>query len=135
MNVRNCRKCGRIYNYIVGPNVCPQCRELQEAKFQDVKKFVMENKGSGIQDIAQNCDVEVPQIQQWIREERLVFSEDSPISIECETCGAMIKTGRYCNSCKANTANTLSGSIRKNEISQNVKKELKDNPKMRFLDR
>ncbi|HKM05086.1 MAG TPA: flagellar protein [Lachnospiraceae bacterium] len=135
MNVRNCRKCGRIYNYIVGPNVCPQCRKLQEAKFQEVKKFVMENKGSGIQDIAQNCDVEVPQIQQWIREERLVFSEDSPISIECETCGAMIKTGRYCNSCKANTANTLSGSIRKNEISQNVKKELKDNPKMRFLDR
>lgn len=135
MNVRNCRKCGKIFNYVTGPSICPQCREAQEARFQDVKKYVMENKGSGIQDIADNCEIEIPQIQQWIREERLVFSEDSPISIECEICGTMIKTGRYCNKCKANTANDLNSSIHKSSPQQNLKNDLKANPKMRFLDR
>lgn len=137
MNVRNCRKCGKIFNYVAGPSVCPQCKEAHEAKFQEVKKFVMENKGSGFQEIVQNCGVEIPQIQQWIREERLVFSEDSPISIGCEICGAMIRTGRYCNHCKVNTANDLNNSIHKNDVhqNQNVKVDLKANPKMRFLDR
>ena len=38
MEVRNCRKCGRIFNYVAGMPICPACRERIEEKFQEVKK-------------------------------------------------------------------------------------------------
>ena len=134
MKVINCKKCGRIFNYIVGPPICPKCREEMEKKFQEVKKFVQENKQANINDISEECDVEIGQINQWIREERLFFAEDSPIGINCESCGAMIKTGRFCEKCKVEMARDLNSSIRRNQpIEDNSK--TKENPKMRFLDR
>ena len=39
MNVRNCRKCGRMFNYVSGPPICGKCREQAEEQFQVVKKF------------------------------------------------------------------------------------------------
>ena len=97
--------CGHIFNYVAGPILCPHCREKMEAKFQEVKEYIRSNPGVGIQDVAENCDVEPSQIQQWIREERLQFADDSPIRIPCEGCGAMIRSGRYCDKCKAAMTN------------------------------
>ncbi|MBD5468277.1 MAG: flagellar protein [Lachnospiraceae bacterium] len=136
MNVRNCRKCGRIFNYVAGPHICPACREKQEEKFQEVKNFIRDNKDASINVVSEECDVEIPQIQQWIREERLAFSDDSPIGVSCENCGAMIKTGRFCEKCKKGMATDLSNAIRKPEAPRlEPKKQDRENPKMRFLDR
>ena len=71
MNVRNCRKCGRLFNYISGPSWCPACREQMEVKFQEVKEYIRENPGVGIKQVSEACDVEPAQINQWLREERL----------------------------------------------------------------
>ena len=92
MNVKNCRKCRRIFNYVMGPILCPNCREAEEAKFQEVKKYVQENRRCGMQEVAEACDVSLNQIQQWLREERLVLSDDSPMGIGCEKCGVTIET-------------------------------------------
>ena len=37
MEVRNCRGCGKLYNYIGGPyrNLCPNCIEKIEEKYLD----------------------------------------------------------------------------------------------------
>ncbi len=40
MNVRNCRKCGNLFNYVSGPPICMACREKLEEKFQEVKKYI-----------------------------------------------------------------------------------------------
>lgn len=136
MKVKNCKKCGKIFNYIMGPPICPACRELMEDKFQEVKKFVQDNKQAGINEIASECEVEISQISQWIREERLFFADDSPIGINCESCGAMIKTGRFCEKCKAEMARDFNGAVRRKEpIQDDIGKKGKENPKMRFLDR
>ena len=134
MNVKNCRKCGKIFNYVVGPPICPACREAVESKFQDVKKYVQEHQNVGIPEIARECDVEISQIQGWIRDERLVFAADSPIGIECESCGAMIKTGRFCEKCKSDMARGFNPQVR-TQPAQQMKKETKEAPKMRFLDK
>lgn len=94
MNVRNCRKCGKIFNHIGGMPICPACKEKLEEKFQQVKKYIRENKMADIKEVAEQCEVEVGQIQQWIREERLEFTEDSPVKIPCENCGEMIRSGK-----------------------------------------
>ncbi len=136
MEVRNCRKCGRIFNYVLGAPICPACKEKMEEKFQEVKEFIRSNERATIPEISEQCEVETSQIHQWIREERLVFSDDSPVGINCESCGAMIKTGRFCEKCKAELTNNLRSSIQKPKIQAvEKKKDPRDNPRMRYLDR
>ncbi len=105
MDARNCRKCGRIFTYAMGPILCPRCREEQELKFQEVKKYIQEHYGADIPEVSEECDVDPGQIRQWIREDRLQFTEDSPIRISCEGCGEMIRSGRFCDKCKAEMTN------------------------------
>ena len=107
MNARNCKKCGKLFNYIAGPPICPACKEAAEVKFQEVKEFVRKNKTASMKEISVECGVDERQIEQWIREERLVFSGDSPIKLFCETCGAPIFTGRYCSNCKKDQASSF----------------------------
>ncbi|MCI6713920.1 MAG: flagellar protein [Lachnospiraceae bacterium] len=134
MNVRNCRKCGRLFNYVSGPPICMQCREALEAKFQEVKKYIQEHAHASIPEVSEACDVSTNQIQQWLRDERLELCEGSGIALFCEECGEPILTGRYCEKCKANMANRLNDSIRKPEAPKpQPKKDSRDNPKMRFL--
>lgn len=112
MNIRNCKKCGKMFNFISGEPICPACKEAAEAKFQEVKKFVQDNKQASIDEIVRNCDVDQKMVKQWIREERLFFSDDSPVKINCEVCGAQIPTGRFCEKCKKETANVFSNTMK-----------------------
>ncbi|MBR3306947.1 MAG: flagellar protein [Lachnospiraceae bacterium] len=118
MNVKNCKKCGKMFNYIAGPPICPACREAIEAKFQGVKEYVREHRAATMQQIVRDCDVEQRQVEQWVREERLVFSDESPIKLFCETCGAPIITGRYCDKCKKGQADTFSAAGQRPEASK-----------------
>lgn len=134
MNVRNCRYCKRLYNHVIGPSICPMCRDEREKEFQQVKKYVQDNRGASINQVSEDCDVEIKQINQWIREERLQFAEDSPIRVACEKCGAMIRAGVYCDRCKADMANTLGSAYKKETpVPQEPVKKQSERDKMRFL--
>lgn len=109
MEVRNCRKCGKIFNYTGGPCLCQTCRAALEEKFQQVKEYIRDNPGNSVVQISEDNDVSVQQIKQWIRQERLVFTENSQVVIECEKCGAPIRTGRFCENCKRKMADTFQG--------------------------
>ena len=93
MEVRNCRGCGKLYNYIGGPyrNLCPNCIEKIEEKYLEVKEYIQDHHNATMTEVAEECDVSTRQIEQWIRDERLVIADDSPIGITCERCGASIK--------------------------------------------
>lgn len=134
MNVKNCRKCKRIFNYVMGPVLCPRCREEEEEKFQEVKKYVIENPGSGIQEVSEACDVSVNLIRQWLREERLVLSDESPMGINCEHCGRMIKSGRFCSECKSAMTSGFQSAMGR-PVSTPPKKDSRDGARMRFLDK
>lgn len=136
MNIRNCRVCGRIFNYVAGPIACPVCREKAEAKFQQVKEYIRENPGVGIAEVSAVCEVDAAQIRQWLRDERLELAENSPIYMNCESCGAPIRCGRYCEQCKNHMANTLRSVIHEEKPRQQTesKKLRKDaNAKMRYF--
>ena len=109
MEVRNCRGCGKLYNYIGGPyrNLCPNCIEKIEEKYLEVKEYIQDHHNATMTEVAEECDVSTRQIEQWIRDERLVIADDSPIGITCERCGASIKSGRFCERCKNKMANNL----------------------------
>lgn len=134
MNIRNCRSCGRIYNYISGPNVCPSCREGLEAKFQEVKDYIRAHKGAGIVEVAEACDVEASQIRQWLREERLEVTEDSAVFLQCETCGGPIRSGRFCEKCKGSMTKSFNSVLNtaKPKVEAPKTKE-EGGAKMRYL--
>jgi len=133
MNVVNCKKCGKLFNYIAGAQVCPGCKERNEQKFQEVKKYIQNHGHCSMQEVCEECDVEPNQIQNWIRQERLQFSSDSPIRVACEGCGTMIGSGRFCNKCKNEVSKNL------NDMMYKPVEELKNEPRrnttnrMRFL--
>lgn len=134
MNLRNCARCGKMFNYIGGQAICEACKKAIEEDFQTVKQYIVDNPNAGLKEISDECKVTTKQIQQWIREERLMFSKDSPLQISCENCGAPIQTGRFCVNCKAKMANNLTDTFAKPQkaLQQPVKKEPKAG--MRFLD-
>ena len=134
MDVRNCRGCGRLFNYLSGPPICQACRENLEEKFQQVKEYLREHTSASIDEVSRENEVSVKQIKQWIREERLTFAEGSLEGIDCENCGKMILTGRFCDSCKAKMANNLMSAYSSPAPAADTpKRTARDSARMRFL--
>ena len=131
MEVINCRGCGRLFNAFTRTRICPNCQAKLEEKFQEVKQYINDNPGSTIEIVSQECDVSAKQIKQWLREERLTFAEGSVQGIECEQCGKMILSGRFCDACKLKLQNEF-----KNATYTPVRDQKKlehDKDRMRFL--
>ena len=131
MEVRNCRSCKRLFNYLGGSPLCPACREDLEKKFMEVKEYIREHKGAGIKQVAQECETTENQLRQWVREERLEFAADSGEVFHCEQCGAPIHTGRFCEACKKSMATNL-GNLYKAAVDSAPEKRHRDGDKMRF---
>ncbi len=136
MEIRNCRKCRRLYNYVgSATKYCPACQAETENKFHEVKEFITKHPGVGIKEVSAAMDVDTAQIRQWIREERLVLSNACEGEITCEKCGVCITTGRYCESCKVLMTNTLRSAYHKGTAVPEQKKINRDGNRMRFLDK
>lgn len=134
MDVRTCRQCKRIFNYLSGPSICPACKQALEEKFQEVKKYIQDHPGVNIPVVAEECDVDAKQIKQWLREERLELSDSTASFLTCDSCGASIRSGKYCDKCKSSMANSLQSVITSNKPKEpTLQKKDKENPKMRFL--
>ena len=82
--------------------------------------------------MSEKLEVSVKQIKQWVREERLAFSEACADGILCEHCGVPIRTGRFCDKCKNQMANSLAATLDKPKPEEPVKRE-RDGNRMRFL--
>ncbi len=134
MTIRNCSKCGKIFNYVAGKPICQNCRASLEEKFKETKIYIKRNPSSTVAEVSEECSVDIKQIKQWVREERLCFTEAASAGIDCEVCGKSINTGRFCDGCKGTMTRKLTSAYVKRE-------ELKVNPfakdksaKMHFLD-
>ncbi len=133
MDVRNCKSCGKLYNYFGGQPLCPTCLGNLEDKFKLVKEYIYNHPQCGVQEVSDEFEISTQVIHRWIREERLSFSENSDVGIECERCGTMIKTGRYCKECKDKLTNTLGSVYRTNTSPPERKKPQSVNHKMRYF--
>ena len=133
MDVRNCKKCTKLFNYLGGQPLCPECIKELDSKFDEVKAYVYEHPRESIQVVSEACDVSVAQIKRWVREERLAFSEESQMGLGCESCGRMIRTGRFCDICKSEMQKSFD-SLQPKAAPREPQKKKSEAPKMRFLD-
>ncbi len=132
MEVKTCKKCGSLFNYLSGPPFCQACKDEIEKQFRQVKEYIRENSGANIQEICEANDVTQKQLRQWIREERLEFAENSPVQMNCESCGKSIRTGRYCDACKNNMAANLTSAFKK-PVQHTESKKTAEKDAMRFM--
>lgn len=135
MEVRNCKNCGRLFNYIGGAyrNLCPVCIDALEDKFQEVRKYVEDNPRCTMNEISEAMDVSTKQIEKWIREERLCFADDSPIGIGCEKCGKMIKSGKFCDTCRVEMGSQMNNLYK--AVNPGPYRTKDSASKMRYLDK
>lgn len=97
MDIRNCKMCGRIYQYS-GSNYCYNCLQELEEMFKRVRDYIDENPAANVVDVSEATDVEEKYILDFLREGRLELKEASP-GLPCERCGRPIRSGRYCQDC------------------------------------
>ena len=96
--------------------------------------FIRENPTASLTEVSEANEVTVKQLKTWVREERLKFSDDSPVGIECMNCGTMIKFGKYCDACKGKVINNLNQAIHSEPVRADKPKRKSDGNRMRFLD-
>lgn len=120
MEVINCKKCNRLFQYVAGRRICPACKDEEEKEFKKLKDYLYDHPKATMLEISEATEISVSTIQHYLREGRLIITNDSPLGIECEKCGAEIKTGRFCERC----AYELEMGMRMatNELKEKIKK-------------
>lgn len=135
-DVRNCRRCGRIYNYISGPPICQDCKQADEETFKRIKEYLYKYPGATLTQVATDCDVSVEKIKMFLREGRLEITEGANIILECERCGKSIRTGRFCQECQNGLSSDISGSVSKSDKHEDHLEAAKRNAiGMRYLNK
>ena len=122
-DLRNCRRCGRMYNYIGGPPICLDCKNADEEVFKRIKDYLYQFPGATLSQVALDCDVSVEKIKMFLREGRLEITDGANIILECERCGKSIKTGRFCNEWQNQLHNDITGSyVKPDKDEKDIKK-------------
>ncbi len=130
MELINCRECGKLFSS-AGQKVCPDCRQSEEKKFELVKDYLWDNPNSTVKKVAEETGVEEDIIIKFMREDRLA-AEGLLVdyTLKCKRCGAEIKTGLFCNSCRSKMIKDF------NQSEQSAdKEEKKENQQMFLKDR
>lgn len=133
LNTQTCKRCGRLFNYLAGDRLCPVCKEEMEVKFHEVKDFIKEHENVTIAQVSEECNVQPTWIQKWLREERLELTEGSAITLDCESCGAPIRSGRLCNKCAANLRSAAGDYIHAHKAQAETPLVRSDSARMRFI--
>ncbi len=106
--VRNCKRCGKIYTYMGGTPICQACKQQDEDDFKRVKQYLWDNPKANITDISAELDVSVEKIKRFLKDGRLeIITEEGNMFLECEKCGKAIKSGRFCEECERSTAASI----------------------------
>lgn len=135
-DLRNCRRCGKMYNYLSGPPICIDCKNADEEIFKKVKEYLYDKPGSTLSQVATDLDVSVEKIKMFLKEGRLEITDDSNIILECERCGKSVKTGRFCKECQHEVNTDILGSGgRKQERQEETSEAKRNGVGMRFLNK
>ena len=105
--LKTCRICRKLFQYVVGDIVCPNCRKESEEQFKIVKDYIWSHKGCTIPEVCEACDVDAKQVKNWLKQGRLELDTPS-IDLTCEKCNKPIISGRLCPSCTAEVRNAFS---------------------------
>lgn len=130
-----CRCCKRL-SVIDKSNICSDCIDKQEDRYQIVKNYLYDNKGATVNTVSQECDVSKTSILRWLREERIEVMENSTVKLNCLRCNTDILSGSYCYDCQQKVNGERGRDNKSSSYNKNMKaygKSRKEEDKMRFF--
>lgn len=132
MEIKQCNHCGHIFQYPgFGDMLCPECKKVDTESFAKVKEYLYTHPHADTAEVFQATGIPLKTIMRWLREERLVATSQSLITLKCEQCGATIYTGRLCAACKHKLVAGFDGqSDEKKKVTSSL---MSGKNRMRFL--
>lgn len=97
--LKNCKKCSRMFSSNNGQLFCSKCRINDEEDFRIVREYIYDNLDSTVVDVHEGTEVAEEVILKFLRQGRLTLKGDG-VGLECERCGKNISSGRFCDGCK-----------------------------------
>ena len=97
---KSCPNCGRDLHPSYPNELCPMCMEME--LFSKVKEYIRENNDVHEQDVADEFNIPVRKVKEWIREGRIQYKGEPAkqiSSIACRRCGKPISFGSLCSTC------------------------------------
>ena len=132
-DIRNCKNCGRIFNYM-GKPICPDCIKEDDEDFKKVRDYLYKYPGTSMSKVSEELEVSMQKIKRYLREGRLEIVGDDPnMILSCEVCGRSIKSGRFCDMCVGGLTRDLEKTAA--EISEDLSSTSSGNRKyeLKFL--
>lgn len=125
MDIKNCKRCGRIFQYVGNP-LCQDCLKEDEEEFNKVRTYVADHSKPSIKETSLATGVDEKKIIKYLRDGRLMRAGCAWEVLECESCGAPIKGGRFCDRCANQLARGLSEGMDKGkkEINKGGKERM-----------
>jgi flagellar operon protein (TIGR03826 family) len=136
MNVKNCKKCGVVF-FDNGQPICLACKSKDEDDFKRIKEYLYDHPQTTFIELSKILEISVEKIRRFVREGRLEVKE-SALRIECENCGEIITSGKYCDKCQSNLMRGISSASKviRSDIQKNKKDDdEKPKPKGAFYSR
>ncbi|WP_216830371.1 TIGR03826 family flagellar region protein [Alkalihalobacterium elongatum] len=100
-SLENCPRCGGLFVKALR-TICDKCHREIDAMFQTVYTFIRkrDNRKATLQEVVAATGVKEEYIFQFIREGRLQLAHYPNLAYPCDMCGAMIREGKICPSCR-----------------------------------
>ncbi|MGF7050613.1 flagellar operon protein (TIGR03826 family) [Paenibacillus sp. DS2015] len=100
MNLGNCPRCGKLYATNLR-DMCTNCFKEIETECQLCTDYLRHHRGATIHEVSEETEVTVNRITRFIREGRISIIDAPNLAVPCEVCGASIREGHMCDSCRA----------------------------------
>lgn len=96
-----CEKCGGVMVFKgVGEYQCEKCNNLDYDDYGKVRNYIEKHPGATSAQASAATGVTQKAIRYMLKEERLEIAANSTTFLKCESCGAKIRSGRFCNKCE-----------------------------------
>ncbi|MDI6786011.1 MAG: hypothetical protein QMD92_04805 [bacterium] len=115
MELRNCRKCRKLFISISERNICQECCEKKEKNYDRILEYLNKNPNASVEDICEATKTTKNNVAELVKNEKIALTVS--FEYKCEICGKKIKMGKACPECKKKVSNELNKAIDK------VKKE------------
>lgn len=119
--LKNCKKCGRMFSSENGQLFCSKCRTNDEEDFKIVREYIYDHPDSTVHDVHEATEVSEEKILKFLRQGRLMLKGEG-VGLECERCGKGISSGRFCDKCAHELKNGF-----KDAFAQDSKKTSQSN--------
>lgn len=101
MDIRNCKRCGKVFNF-TGSAVCAECKLSEQEDFEKVREYLFSHPNSTTLEVTKATGVDAKVISRLLREGRILadnIQASDGEELRCEKCGQAIVRGRFCEKC------------------------------------